>query len=158
MPQTPLSPDTNFVVKEDVFLNFLIAGLCFVFFVVSLITFSWSYIDYFSIPFFLGPTILFASKGFKNRTLITINKQGIFYHNKLFTDWHNFNNAYIKEEEKLGRVSDNFILIIKCYNETKGDYVNRKIKLSNTQSQSEEAILGGIRYFHKLWKAKEGML
>ena len=152
MPPKPLTPDSDFLVKDDKVLNFLVAGLCFLFFAISVIGFTGNYLDYFSIPFFLGPAILFFVKGMKNRIIIAVNKKGIFYQGKMVTNWTNFYNAHIKEEEKLGRISDNFILIVKCYSEAKGDYADRKIKLTNTQSQSEEAIIEAIKYFNRVAK------
>ena len=151
MSQTPLQPDTNFVVKEDKFLNLLIAGLCFFFFVISIVTFSGQFIDYFSIPFFLGPTLLFVYKAFQDSTLILINKNGIYYGKKLITNWKNFNKAQLKEVEKIGQVSDNFQIEIKYYSEVRGGYLHKHIKLGNTQSQSEESIMGAIRYFQNLY-------
>ena len=150
MSQTPLQPDTNFVVKEDKFLNLLIAGLCFFFFVISIVTFSGQFIDYFSIPFFLGPTLLFVYKAFKSHTLILINKKGIHYGNKLITDWQHFYNAQLKEVEKIGQVSDNFQIEVTYYNEIREGFLHKHIKLGNTQSKSEESIMNAIRYFHKL--------
>ena len=153
MSQTPLLPDSNFVVKEDKFLNLLIAGICFFFFVISIVTFSGSYIDYFSIPFFLGPTLLFVYKAFKNKILIVINRKGIYYGQQLVTDWEHFYNAQLKEVEKIGQVSDNFQIEIKYYNQIRAGFLHKNIKLGNTQNKSEESVMAAIRYFHKLHKA-----
>lgn len=153
MPSAPPTKDNSFKVKEDVFLNFLIGGFCLVFFVISLLNWTNSYIDYFGILFFLGPAVLFINKGLKNRTIITINRQGIFHHNRLVTNWDTFYNAQIAEDQKIASISDNFVLVIKCYDAEKQKYYDRKIKLGNTQSKSEESIIEAIKHYNRLAKA-----
>ncbi len=153
MPSTPNRQNSSFKVKEDVLLNFLIGGLCLVFSIISLANWSNSYIDYFGILFFLGPAVLFINKGLKNRTIITINKQGIFHHNRLVTNWDTFYNAQIAEDQKIASISDNFVLVIKCFDAEKQKYYDRKIKLGNTQSKSEESIIEAIKYYNKIAKS-----
>jgi hypothetical protein len=155
MSATPPTTDHSFKVKEDVTLNFLVGGLCLVFVVVSVVNWSNDFINYLSILFFLAPAVFFIAKGIKNRTIITINAKGIFYHGRLVTNWETYYKAYISEDQKLASISDNFVLIIKCYDAEKEKFYERKIKLSNTQSKSEEAIIGAINYYNKL--GKEGL-
>jgi hypothetical protein len=122
------------------------------FFGISAFNWSNNYLDYFGVLFFLGPAILFIVKGIKNRTVMTINMQGIFYQGKLVTNWETFYNAQITEDQKIASISDNFVLIIKCYNPQKQKYFDRKIKLTNTQSKSEESIIAAIKHYSRLAK------
>ena len=152
MPEIMLTPDADFLVKEDKFLNFLIGGICFVLFLISLFNVKESYVNLFAIPFFLGPAVLFIAKGMKSKTVITVNRDGIYSFKKLVTNWDNFFKAFIVEEEKFGRVSDNFILVIKYHKPVSTRQMIRKIKLSNTQNKSEESIIEAIKYFNGLAK------
>ena len=152
MPITSPTPNSGFKVKEDVTLNFLIGGLCLVFVVITLVYWTNNYVDYLSLIFFLGPALFFIMKGVRNRTVITINMQGIFYLGKLVTNWDTFYNATLTEDQKLASISDNFVIVIKCFDAQKNKYYDRKIKLSNTQSKSEEAIIAAIKHYNKLAK------
>ncbi len=77
---------------------------------------------------------------------MTINKNGFFHYGKLITNWNNFIDVAVKEEEKMFSIKDNFALFIKYYKDGEPGHFGRKIKLTNTQNKAEEEIIAAIKF------------
>lgn len=144
-----LQPNSNFVVKENGGV-FLVLGILFTaMFIFSLLYFGKPGEDlkFESTYLLLVPAIYFIRKAFtKKKAIILINKNGIYYYNKLVTSWMNFVKAHVTQEEKLMAISDNFILLVE-HRTANSNLVVDKIPLGNTQDKSEEEIIAAIRFF-----------
>jgi len=79
--------------------------------------------------------------------VFNINAKGIYEYNKLVTDWNNFMNAYINQDEITGDIKDNFILTIEYIKPGDEGYHIRRIPLTYTQTKSEEEIIDTINFF-----------
>ena len=100
----------------------------------------------------LIPAVLFIRRGSANQTVMTINKTGFYYGGQLLTNWDNFIDAKVTQEEKLLTIQDNFQLFIKYYKDGSPGYFGRKIPLTNTQDKAEEEIIAAIRFYYKQYK------
>jgi hypothetical protein len=142
-------PNSNFVVKENGGV-FLVLGILFTaMFIYSVIYFRDPQKDVkFEFTYLLlVPAIYFIRKAFtKKKVIILINKNGIYYYNKLITSWFNFVKAQVTQEEKLMAISDNFVLLVE-YRNGQSKLITDKIPLTNTQDKSEEEIIAAIKYF-----------
>jgi len=157
MKEVRLNTNGDFVVKESVGSNIFIGVVFLLLALAALINFT-DDTDKYHPPrtsFFvtilaitLPPAILFIAKGFMHQTVMTINKNGIYYFGTLKTNWNNFINAYITQDEIPGSIQDNFVLILQFYKEGKEGFFETKIPLRNTQDKSEEEIIAAIKYFN----------
>ncbi len=93
------------------------------------------------------PAIFFLVHAFRNKIVIEVNKEGIFYYGSLLTNWSNFISADYKQEEIPGSLQDNFVLLIEYYKPETGMYYVSKIKLTGTLNKAEEDIIAAIKLF-----------
>src|SRR6186713_592132 len=104
-------PNSNFVVKESGGV-FLVLGILFTaMFIYSVFYFvkPGEDLKFESTYLLLVPAIYFIRKAItKKKVIILINKNGIYYYNKLITSWFNFVKAHVTQEEKVMAISDNF--------------------------------------------------
>ena len=90
----------------------------------------------------------------KNRIVITVNKEGIFYYETLVTNWNNFVSAkFIDQAPQLSKsslgFSDQFFIALRYRKTADAALYERKIPLTNTQDKSEEEIMAAIRFYYK---------
>lgn len=155
MGKKPLTRESEFVVREEKVLVFILAFLFFALFLYGLIDTiikGIKNINYLNGIFMvsLGPALIFFTKGRNKRIYLRVNKTGIFQDEELLTTWTNYLGAYITEKAKVLSIQDNFQLVIefqKDGTDTKG--FRRKIKLTNTQNKSEEEIMEAVKFFWK---------
>lgn len=99
----------------------------------------------------IGLATVLASR--KHRTVMTISKDGFFYHGNLVTNWDNFVSATFIDQapglstSSLG-ISDQFFISIRYYKKAGGLCYERKIALTNMQDKAEEEIMAAIRFFY----------
>lgn len=158
MSPRPLTPETEFTVMEEKWLNVIMTFLFTALFLYGLtdaILKGFDQLDYQSILFALAliPAGIFFNKARSNRVYIRINKKGIYQDEKLVTGWKDFLKASIGQQEKTISIQDNFILIIEYLKDEPGKGYRRKIPLTNTQNQAEEDVLAAIRYFWQLYQS-----
>ena len=150
MPQ--LTKNSNFAVKESSTTNLIIGIFFFLLVIISLLanphTLTFVPNLYFkSVIMVLVPAILFTVRGLLHKTVFNINAKGIYEYNKLVTDWNNFMNAYINQDEITGDIKDNFVLTIEYIKPGDEGYHIRRIPLTYTQTKSEEEIIDTINFF-----------
>lgn len=146
-------PNDSFVVKESSIVSFIIAGIFFALFLSGVIM-SGTDLDISLILLSLVPAILFTVNGIQRNKPLVIDCNGIYHYNELITDWHNFVQAYLDQTDVLASYQDNFVLILRYHKEGYEGSFKRTIPLTNTQDQSEEAILEAIRRFYALSQEK----
>ena len=163
MGSKPLYEGQQFTVKEEKALNFIMAilnsGIAAV--GIGMIA-SNGFKEIGSeavLLVFLVPGIVFFKKALSKQVYIRINKTGIYYFEKLLTDWPHFLKANVGEGEKkkLINISDKFELIIEYTKDDPTKGFRKKIPLHNTQNQSEEDILTAIKYFWHLYANEKGL-
>lgn len=155
MSPVQLTPEAEFTVREEKWLNIIMTILFTALFLYGLIDALLKgirHMDYQSIIFALAliPAGLFFRKARSKRVYIRINRKGIYQDERLVTDWPHFHNASIGQQEKVVSIQDNFLLLIEFFREDSAKGFRRKIPLTNTQNQSEEDVLAAIHYFWKL--------
>jgi hypothetical protein len=146
-----LNPGSNFLVRENSTL-FLVLGLIFMaMFIFSLTDIvGYDYNDKFpfkALYLTIIPAAIFIKKALgKKKIIIMINRNGIFYFGEFITNWQDFVDAVVTQDEKIFTLQDNFVLILR-YKNPEGKIFRSKIPLTNTQDRSEEEIIAAIRYF-----------
>jgi hypothetical protein len=143
-------PSGSFLVKDSKGASF-IAGLVFLAMFITAILYrndqnsqGWEFnIAYLTII----PAIIFIVRGFKDKIVIEINENGLFYHGALVTNWTHFITAKYEQEEKVMSLQDNFILLIDYYKPETGKRYTSKIKLPSILNKSEEDIIAAIQRF-----------
>ena len=152
MAKKTLTRDSEFVVGEEKILNYILAFLFLVLFVLGLVPSVKNNIsvnrmlDYL-LMLALLPCFMFFSKARSKRVFIRVNRKGIFQDEQLVTGWDNFLKAYIEEKPVALRLRDNFVLVIEFTKDDPTKGFRRFIKLTNTQNKSEEDIIAAIRFF-----------
>lgn len=157
MPKTQLTTDSEFLVKEEKLLNYILAALFFALFSYGLVGIIVNHFkgDYARFLFLLAilPVILFVKKARSQRVYIRVNKKGIYQDEKLITNWPGFLNAYIDQRKtKLVTVQDNFMLVVEYKKDDSEKGFRKKIPLTNTQNKSEEDVLAAVKFFWKISK------
>lgn len=157
MPTKKLSPDSDFKVGEEKVLHYVLALLFFALFlygIIDAVNRNFKKVDYQSYIFLLAiiPVVYSLRRARSNRVFIRINKRGIYHHEKLITDWDNFQHASLAQKPKtrIVELQDNFILTVEFRKD--GKILRRTIPLTNTQNRSEEDVVAAVQYFYKLSK------
>lgn len=159
MAKNPLVKDSEFVVREDKVLDYILASLFFAVFLYGLIDAilkHFTSLNYLSYVFMilLAPAILFFAKARNKRIYIRINKKGIYQDEELVTGWSNLLNVYVDQKEvKLISIQDNFILVVEYLKDGVEQGFRRKIPLTNTQNKSEEEVLEAVKFFWKQYRS-----
>lgn len=149
-----LTPHSNFIVRENIFIHLLL-GLAFLgMFVISLTNTADSEVGVgytFEVTHLaLLPAIYCFINVFKKRhAIFTINRKGFFYHGAFITDWFHFIDAQVTQDDKMISIQDNFVLYMR-YRDGEGRMFRSKFKLTNTQDKAEEEIIAAIKYFNAL--------
>jgi hypothetical protein len=150
------NPDGNFYVKDSKGCNMTMGFLFLVAFLLTV------YIDRFNTNdlsiyqlFYLSiiPGVYLIKRGMINKIIITINKSGFYYFDKLITDWNNFIDAFVAQDEENRRipydVTDRFILVIRYGKIGHTGYFGRKIVMTATMDKSEEEIMAAIKFYYE---------
>jgi hypothetical protein len=155
MKANKLNPDFDFTVGEEKVLHYVIALLFFSLFlygILDAVNRNFKKVDYQSYIFLLAiiPVIFSLRRARSNRVFIRINKRGIYHHEKLVTDWDNFQHASLAQKPKtrIVELQDNFILVVE--HRKNGKILRHTIPLTNTQNRSEEDVIAAVQYFYKL--------
>lgn len=156
-----LTENTNFDVKESIWLDYFISGIFFILFILALFMDSpadSSYNPYYYKSMYIAivPAILFAMRGKNKSVVIRINKNGIYYYGKFVTSWENYIDGNIEQDpdRKVSSISDDNVLLISYYKDGEDGCFVRKIPLTNTQDRAEEEIAEAMKYFVALAAAK----
>ena len=156
-----LTENTNFDVKESIWLDYFISGIFFILFILALFMDSptdSSYTPYYYKSMYIAivPAILFAMRGKNKSVIIRINKNGIYYYGKFVTSWENYIDGNIEQDpdRKESSITDDNVLLISYYKEGEEGCFVRKIPLTNTQDRAEEEIAEAMKYFVALAAAK----
>jgi hypothetical protein len=162
MELVTLNKDGDFIVKESATYNILIGAVFLLLSILAVINFINEANPAAKIKFFFGilsitlpPAILFVVKGLMGKTVITINKSGIYCFGVLKTNWSNFIEACVTQDEIPGSIEDNFVLMLHFYKDGEEGPFEAKIPLRNTLDKSEEQIIAAIKYFSVPIKATE---
>ncbi len=160
MKKQNLNADSEFIVKDDKWLVFILAFLFFGIFLYGLIDAilkGFNNLTYLSYLFFLLliPAFLFNRKARANRIYIRINKNGIYQDEQFVTGWEGFLNAFITQKEKVLSIQDNFILVVEYVKNDNLKGFRKQIPLTNTQNKSEEEVMEAIIYFRTLYKLSQ---
>lgn len=99
------------------------------------------------------PGIYLIRRGMINKTIMTINKNGFYYFDELVTDWNNFIDAIVKQDEKNRRipydVTDRFELIVRYGKIGHTGYFARKFLMTAVMDKSEEEIIAAIKFYYE---------
>lgn len=136
---------SDFVVKESTGVN-LVTGIFFLILAFAFTFMSWY--GWFGVIFALG----IIAKGFRNKTIMIINKNGFYYYGELLTDWDHFiSEEFIDDGPAMPRsgAKDQFYVLIKYYKEGLAGYYGRKIPFTDSQDKSEEEIIAAIKFYYK---------
>ena len=104
----PFYPDEEFKVQENSFLNFIIGAFCSIISILAFSSIGNNFSSYLITITFLGISIIYIINGLKKKIILVVDKNGIYYYNKLITNWQNFNNAYYREESVTGNETNYF--------------------------------------------------
>lgn len=92
-----------------------------------------------------------------NKTIMTINKTGFYYLGKLVTEWKNFIDASVTQDEENRRIpydiTDRFTLLVRYYKEDEPGYFGRKFLMTAAMDKSEEEVIAAIKFYYE--KASE---
>ncbi len=148
-----LTPESDFLVRENIVLHLILGILFSIMFIISLTDkIGYDYEQFYFKAMYLSllPAIFFLRKAIiKRKTIIQINKTGLFYFGELITNWSDFIDAVVTQDEKIITFQDNFVLFVRYRNE-EGRIFRSRIPLTNTQDKAEEEIIAAIRFFSRI--------
>ena len=157
MDNVELDKDGNFIVQESILLNIMSGGILLAIFFGVLVTRDFERNNttesFFLIYLFLlTGVVIFFSKTYRRRIIIVINNNGIYFEKSLLTDWENFVDAYIIQEEysvnsDSAGISDKFYIVVVFFNLNAGNNYTFKMPMSGSQSKSEYQVISAIEYF-----------
>ena len=146
-----LSNKGSFVVKESKFLNYLLMCFFIVLFIGVLFTMHFENnrsrgVFIFLDALILSGSVFFFIKGKQQRVIILINQNGIYYKGNLITNWTNFLNAFIKEQEgdtnsRVPRSNNKFEIRVIYFNEQKACNYSYAIVMPGIQNKSEYEVI-----------------
>jgi len=88
------------------------------------------------------PGVYLIKLAISNKTIITINKNGFYYFDDLVTDWNNFIDAFVTQDEENRKipydVTDRFMLVIRYGKVGHTNYYARKILMTAVMDKSEK--------------------
>jgi hypothetical protein len=145
-----LDADSDFLVKEAKTSNYIFGFLLIIIFMVTAMTSKPSIVTYLSVTtLFLLPGAMFIYKAERNKTIMKINMSGFYYHERLETDWEHFHSAHVSHNEEIvGSISDNFMLMLQYYSPENGRLYRTRIPLTNSQDKAEEEIIAAIDFYY----------
>lgn len=161
MGKARLTKDSEFLVREEKVLNYILAGLFLALFLYGVIDAlrHFKNIDYQSYIFALAlaPAIYCFRRAHSKRVYIRVNKTGIYQDGRLVTGWSNLLKVFVTQKE-IKRISivDNFILVVEYRKDGFPQGFRSKLPLTNTQNKSEEEVLEAVEFFWKEYKRDAG--
>ena len=104
------------------------------------------------------PGLYLIKRGIINKTIITINKSGFYYFDELVTNWHNFIDALVTQDEENRNipydVTDRFMLVIRYGKIGHTGFFARKILMTAAMDKSEEEIMAAIKFYYERREAE----
>jgi hypothetical protein len=147
-----LHTDSEFLVKDAKTSNLVIGIILVFFFLVTVTTSNGNNIEV--VALFLIPAGFFLFKASKNKTIMRINKTGFYYYDRLETDWQHFHSAHVSHNEEIvGSINDNFLLMLQYYSPENGRLYRTRIPLTNAQDKAEEEIIAAIDFYYQAHRA-----
>ena len=140
-----------FEVKRASSYVFIKAILCFIWGILLAISFFKStLLFYLTLIFFtsLGITII-ARKDKDATTFIEIDKDGIWIHNQLMTDWSNYISSFIKKEEVGVDNSEKLIINVKYYKDGERGHFLNQLLFDGNEDKTEYEVIDAIQYFYE---------
>ena len=144
--------ETKFEVKESGLINAVLCGIFFIMFIAAVFTLNgadnasgWGYRKVGFLT--LLPALYFLGRAIHQQKIMVLNKDGIFYKGNFICSHENFVRAYVDEEEVVGSISDNTVLVVEYYYPEKGMNYVIKLKMFTTQDKSVEQILTALQNF-----------
>jgi hypothetical protein len=151
-----LEPNGSFYVKDSKGCNITMGALFLVAFlgIVYVDNFNTGELSIYQMLYFsIIPAVYLIRRAIVNKTIITINKNGFYYFEKLITNWHNFIDAVIiQDEENRGipyDVTDRFMLLIRYGKIGHSGFYGRKILMTAVMDKSEEEIMAAIKFYYE---------
>src|SRR5689334_3397640 len=145
MKKPKLNFNDDFVVKESQTINIIAGSALLAVFLISMAINGGGLLN--ALSLLILPAGFFFAKATRNSPIIIINKEGVFYNNKLVTNWTDYFDTNVSQKEVVGSFQDNFILSIRYFNSTRSIVYTETIPLTNTQNKSEEEILEAIDFY-----------
>ena len=157
-----LEKDSEFTVREEKVLDYILAILFFAVFVLGLVYALKNNITREDVVggllmLALIPSLIAFAKAKSKRIYIRINKTGIYQDEQLVAGWDKMIKAYITQKQVTGQWQDSFLLVLEYRKEVIVSGFRRRIPLTNTQNKSEEEIIEAIRFFWHLYKREQGI-
>ena len=145
--------DAGFVVRESKHMRLFIGAVALVIAAIM----SRSSLPLAIVIALFGLASLYASR--RNRVVISVNKEGLFYDDSLVTSWDYFISArFVDEMPQLSKsslgISDQFFIVVRYRKKDDHRSFERRIALTNTQDKSEEEIMAAIRFYYNLSQDK----
>lgn len=157
MDKLELDPDGRFTVKDSAFMNAFIGVLLILFCIGLLVSRNYEagngYSEAYLICFLLLASAVYCFvRADKKKVYIVIDTNGIFYQGKQVTNWTNFRNSYIKQEEYRGvagtpGLEDKFKIVVLFYNPADGITYMYQMSTSDGMDKSEYDIITAISHF-----------
>ena len=156
IPDNNFDAEGDFYVKDSKGCNMTMGFLCLAAF-ITIVFIDRFNIDDLSIYQFLYlsiiPGIYLLKRAMKNKIIITINKKGFYYFDKLLTDWNNFIDAFVTQDDENRRVpydvTDRFILVMRYGKIGHMGYFITKILMTAVMDKSEEEIIAAIKFYYQ---------
>lgn len=146
-PHTDTAND--FLVKESRSINYIAGGFLIAVFFVSLLFGSYDLSNYlFGVCILLLPGAIAIARGRRNRVIMKINKNGIYYAGQMVTNWTLYYDAVVADKRDAASFRDNFVLDLRYYSPDYSLMHTRSIPLTNSQDKSEEEIIQAIRLYY----------
>lgn len=95
-------------------------------------------------------SIVFFKKGSKRAVYMLINHDGIYYQNKLITNWNDFENAILDEEENLREIKTVYTITIFYRDTHSGKTSNFYMVLPDTINKSGEEIIEAMKNYRSI--------
>jgi hypothetical protein len=142
---------SDFVAKESKGVN-LVIGIFFLILAFAFVFISWyGWLMVISV-------LAIVARGFRNKRIMVINKNGFYYYGELLTDWDHFiSEEFIDDGPSLSwsPPKDQFYVLIKYYKEGQSGYYGRKVSFTNSQDKSEEEIIAAIKFYYNNHEKEE---
>lgn len=140
----------EYLVKQSKSANYFFGILLIIVFVISFLAGDHGWINYIeSLLFLLIPGVVFLAVGRRNKTVISINRLGLFYYGKLVTNWKNFSDARLIQELETGDINEKHYLQIRYFKTNQFQLFGRKLFLSSTLDKADAEIIEAIKFYQE---------
>lgn len=156
IPEKNFDPNGEFYVKDSKGCNMTMGFLCLVAFgiIVYIDRFNTDNLSVYQLLYLsIFPGAYLLKRGMANKIIITLNKNGFYYFDKLVTDWNNFIDARVTQDDENRRipfdVTDRFMLVIRYGKIGHTGYFVRRIPMTPVMDKSEEEIIAAIKFYYE---------